>query len=141
MDFSSIKRIKEQLSSLEKISDDEALIKGEFTPIDCDLFIVRLAGGAECFCKPRCGYYTNVTDYTHIQVMIQEKSRQESDLIVMIQPASDDRFKGFAWANYFHYSDFQGKINNSYIGSNVPLGEIPQLIKDIYKINKLKIFF
>lgn len=141
MDLLNLREIEEHLHTLVKIPEDDSIVKGEFTPIDCNLFIIRLSAGLDCFCKPRIGCYTNIMDYTHIQVMIQEKLRSNLDLITLITPAGDSRFKGFGWSKYFHYDDFKGKTNDSYIGSNVPVEEVPRLIKDAYKISRLKIFF
>lgn len=141
MNLLDLQEIEKHLHTLVKASEEDSVVRGEFTSIDCGLFVIRLAAGFECFCKPKQGCYTNIMDYTHIQVMIQEKSRSNSDLIVFITPAADDRFRGFGWSKYFHYDDYQDKTIASYIGSYVPIVEIPRLIKDAHKISRLKIFF
>lgn len=141
MDFKNLFEIKEHLSSINRSLPEDCLTLGEFTPINCDLFLVRLAASTSAFSKPSVDCYDKITDYTHVQVMIEERSQLQKEAQIITCPISDERFKMFGWSKYFVYQGFDNKIINSYIGSYIPIGEIPQLIRDVNKISRLKMFF
>jgi hypothetical protein len=145
MDLSNLNDIENHLSSLRRITSEEFesnlyLSKDEFHTINCGHFIVHLAAGIDSLSVPKSNVYDKINDYTNIQVFIEEKSPKISEMR-FVNPGKDDRFQGFGWRKYFYYINYDGKTHPSYIGTQVAIKDILSLIKDCYKLSRLKIFF
>ena len=133
MDYTDIQQIKHHLKSLTRVED----VSGDwFEKIFFNDFEIHLSAGPASFSEP-VTYLNNLLYYQSIQVAIYETVKQQ---LHAIAPLSDDRFRNFSWSKYFIYSDYKGE-RNSYIGTRIPLDEVCQLIREIYKTSRLKIFF
>lgn len=145
MDFSNLNDIERYLSSLKRISygeflDGDYLSSDEFQPIDCGHFIVHISAGKNSLSTPNNNIYNRITDYSHLQVIIQENIKG-SESIQVIKPAEDNRFANLEWSNLFKYKDYLGKNHETYLGKTIPIKNLLQIIKDCYKLSRLKIFF
>src|SRR4029079_654706 len=99
---------------------------------------IRLCGGMFSHSFPRIES-SLIDNFSHLQVLIEESDNQS--LIKAIYPLTDLRFKNFSWAKYFCYSDRSTRPHNSYMGNMIPIQEVYQLIREIYKVSCLKSFF
>lgn len=131
MDLLNLQEIKNYLSSLQK---DTA---GHFKGINFNNNHIYIAAGNSNFCSPRANF-SSLSHYTHIQMGIYETVRSVQRII---SPLNDERYKNFAWAKYFVYLDNKNTLSPSYMGKEIPLNIASQLIKDVYKMSRLKAFF
>lgn len=136
MELLDLVKIKQLLGSLER-SVVENNIGCYFNCLVFNGFEICFYAGTKAFCEPKVSYDT-LLHYKTIQLDIIEVVKGFNDVV---QPGSDNRFKNFSWCKYFTHLDNKGKDKNSYMGCNIPLDEVCQLIKDVYKISRLKIFF
>lgn len=148
MDLSNLNDIESCLFSRERISAEEFkkkffLSKDEFQPIDCGHFIVHLSAGEASLSTPHHNVHDSLGGYSHIQIAIEEKSTKATvdSLSHYVCTGKDERFQGFSWRKYFFYPLTDGKTQPSYIGGQVPLKDATYLVKDCYKLSRLKIFF
>jgi hypothetical protein len=93
-------------------------------------------------CKPR-GQYPRLLDYKEIQMAIDELigPQDYATLREAICPLKDSRFASFDWAkSYFTYTDVKGVVKARYMGECVPIGKVPEIIHDVYRISRLRAF-
>jgi hypothetical protein len=131
MDFNSLEDIEKLVLSLTRMSEEDI---GRFEPINILNFKINLNAGEFCYCEPRKNL-NSLKDYNYIEVEICEISREGN--LILLSPNDDNRFSHFNWIKYFNY----GNDRPSYIGNNVPLNVVFQIIKDINRITKLQTFF
>ena len=141
MNYLNPTEIKQHLGTLKRFYDDS----GYFDPLIINGFVITIYGGSKAFCIPQT-YYDNILHYKRVQLHITEQIKDNQDLIFTVReesisPTRDSRFSGFPWIKYFTYADRTGKPLPSHMGSRVPLDEVCQIIRDTYKISRLKIFF
>lgn len=82
-----------------------------------------------------------VTYYKAVGILIYETIKGQEHQVL---PQTDVRFQSFDWVKYFQYEDTtfsNGKTKESYMGSRIPLAEVIQLVRDVYKISRLKMFY
>jgi hypothetical protein len=137
MDYLNLKNIEAHLHSLTKVSNEESLLFGEFVPINCGTFTVHLSAGKSSLSNPQLEL-NNVLYYDSVQIMIRESVK---DQLLDICPLSDDRFKGFDWAKHFTYVSRLGNVLPSYMGAYVPKQDVLQLIREVYRVSRLRTFF
>ena len=131
MNYTNVTEIKKYLESLKRQG------KNYFGKIEFNNFFIELTAGQIAMCEPKV-YYNNILHYKKIQVSIHEIIREEE---YAISPNRDERFAGFAWTKYFTYFNNKAQVTPSYIGDRIPVTEVIDLIRDTYKISRLKIFY
>ena len=100
-------------------------------------FSLRISAGADAFSEPHTNL-DKITFYKSVGVLIYETTKEQEHQVL---PQIDVRFQSFDWVKYFQYEDGSGKTKESYMGSRIPLAEMVQLIRDVYKISRLKMFY
>lgn len=131
IDYLSLQEIRQMFNSLERFSDNE------FNNIDVATFQVKIYAGAQGLCVPQ-RFLGRLNSYQSVQVGISEKVKEE---VRLIKPLNDERFANFAWAQYFYYHGHNKKIIPSYMATYVPLEQVSIMIREIYKVSRLKMFF
>src|SRR5690348_13463072 len=124
MDLSKLNDIEIHLASLRRISlkefeEESYITRDEFQMIDCGHFKIHLGAGCESFSVPHNNVYSSISDYSHLQVIIEEAGKSSSEIQV-VSPSGDHRFLGFDWKKYFYYRDNNGKDHTSFLGVEVP---------------------
>jgi hypothetical protein len=132
MNFLNLTDIKQHLGTLKRFEG-----AAPFNHICFNGFEICFYAGPKAFCEP-IALYDNLLHYETIQIHIAENIKEADEVIA---PSIDNRFQNFDWCKYFKYDNGKIKDKNSYMGSNIPLNEVCQLIKDVYKVSRLKIFF
>lgn len=108
-----------------------------FNGISVNNFTIDFFAGNKSCCEPK-GTFNSLLHYKKIQIYIREDVRGIGNAI---RPTKDDRFAGFDWAKYFVYINSNGRTSGSYMGEYIPIEEAYQLIRDVYKVSRLKVFF
>jgi hypothetical protein len=136
MELLNLVKIKQLLGTLER-SHISNINETFFNSISFNGFEVEFFAGPKSFCEPAVSYDT-LLHYKTLQLYIVETVKESKEAIL---PGKDNRFQNFDWCKYFTYHDGKVKDKLSYMGCNVPLDEVCRLIKDVYKVSRLKIFF
>ena len=141
MNYLNPTEIKQHLGTLKRFYYGS----GYFDPLMINGFVITIYGGPKAFCIP-LDCFDNILYYHKVQLHITERTKDNQDLPLAIKeesisPTKDNRFSSFAWTEYFTYADEAGKIQPSHIGCKIPLDQVCQIIKDVYKLSRLKIFF
>lgn len=131
INYLDLHQINSLLCSLERQGSNQ------FNVITISDFIISISAGAVSLSNPK-KFLPKLSDYKEVEIELIEYINHLSRII---NPLNDDRFKSFSWANYFSYSDRNNKIMSSSMAAYVPLQAVPVMIRDIYKISKLKVFF
>lgn len=136
MNLTNVTEIRELLGSLTRkpSSKDKS---SYFNKITFNKFFIELYAGPKSLSEPPVEF-DQILYYDKIQVAIYEFIKEEECAIL---PGTDTRFAGFDWNKYFTYTDGKGKLKPSYMGAGVPITEVISLIRDVYKVSRLKIFF
>jgi hypothetical protein len=129
MDFSNLEDIKKHLASLKKDGDF-------FNTVSFNGFKIQFVIGA-AWSEPYHEFDSPLY-YKSLGILIYEDIRDEKH---QVAPSTDSRFQNFDWAKYFYYTNGHGKIKASYMGSKIPLAESIQLVRDIYKVSRLSVFY
>lgn len=139
MNFNNLDDIKEHLNSFKRTPLDPSTNANAnyFGKIELNSFYINFMAGDKSLCEPRT-FFDEFMFYKKVQVSINEIIKGQEHAV---QPCTDDRFKGFEWLKYFTYTNTKGQIKTSYMGDMVPIGDVMNLIRDVYKISRLKIFF
>lgn len=139
MNFTNLNDIREYLESFKRIPHDPSKRTNAnyFGRIDLNNFHLEISAGTKALCEPRV-FYDDILHYKKIQVGIHETVREREDAV---QPGTDDRFKGFEWLKYFTYINSKGQVKTSYMGDMIPITDFISIIRDVYKVSRLKIFF
>lgn len=136
MNYSNLIDIREHLGTLKRSSSLENR-NGYFNKVSFNYFNIEIHASNSSLCEPRVNYDC-LLHYQKIQVAFYEDIREQEHAI---SPGADARFSGFDWAKYFAYYNSKGIEKASYMGDNIPVVEVCQLIRDIYKVSRLKIFY
>ena len=138
MNFTNISEIKDHLNSLKRIFSIENNVSyiNIFSKIELNNFYLELYAGPRALCEPRV-MYDNILHYAKIQVAIYEIIKE---LEHAISPSIDNRFAGFEWVKYFTYTNLKDKVKPSYMGEMIPMSDVILLIRDVFKISRLKAF-
>lgn len=137
MNYLNVNEVQERLRSLTRVPIDDAIISGEFTPLACNHFTIHFSAGTFAYSEPHLAL-DNLLYYDSIQILIREDIK---DGYIDICPQVDERFKSFSWAKYFTYINRHGKPTPSYMGTYLPQPEVLQLIREVYKVSRLRLFF
>jgi hypothetical protein len=132
MELLDLVKIEQLLGTLKRFEG-----AAPFNHICFNEFEICFYAGPKTFSEPTV-LYDSLLYYKTIQIHISENIKGVNETIA---PGNDNRFQNFDWCKHFKYSDGNGKNKNSYMGSYVPLEEVCRLIKDVYKVSRLKIFF
>ena len=137
--FLDISKIMAHLSVLERpsIFDRDSHQWIYFQPIYLNGFEVEIGAGIGSFSEPYSDL-DKITYYKTVQVSVYEIIKGEK---TVIKPGVDERFRNFVWSKHFVHVDKNGNRKESYIGDRVPLNEVCQMIREIYKISRLKLFY
>lgn len=133
INYLDLDQINSLLSDLKK----EGWHTNQFNNIVISNFIISISGGTGAFSDPK-EFLSNFYNYKKLEVELIEFTNHSNRII---KPLEDDRFKNFSWTNYFHYLNINDKFQPSSIGAYVPREIISIMIRDIYKVSKLKAFF
>ena len=136
MNYLNLDEIKSLLGSLKRI-DHENYDYDQFEHLKINNFIVSLWAGKHSFSYPR-QRLESILNYELVHLNIL--SCNELGVTAMLCPKKDYRLCYFDWINYFS-SNIINSNNPSYIGSNVPISTVCQIVKDLYKVSLLKTFF
>jgi hypothetical protein len=131
MDYLNLLEIKQNIKSLKRINDYF------FNNVTFNYFRIDFYAGTGALCRPN-STLDNLLFYETIQLSITEIIKEDQNII---RPPEDDRFRNFIWSKYFNYIDSNGKVKPSYMADNIPAEEACQLIRDVYKISRLTIFY
>jgi hypothetical protein len=135
LDLSSI---RQYLGTIQRNAESSSHF---FTRMEMNSFAIDLCAGDASLCEPLL-YYDNLLYYQKIQVHLHEFTGPDSQYsILTIAPFHDSRFEKFSWAQYFTYFDSSGKSYFSYTGSFIPMNQVCQMLKDLYRISRLKSFY
>ena len=134
MDFSNTVDIKSHLASLEREEDSNCQFWQRVRLNDLSL---RISAGDGAFSEPHVNL-DKITFYSSVSVLIYETIK---GLEHQVLPQTDVRFQSFDWVKYFQFENSLGKIQESYMGSRIPLAEMVQLVRDVFKISRLKMFY
>ena len=107
-----------------------------FESIHFNGFNIQISAGDRSFSSPS-RRYSQLIHYDGVQVEIREAIRDEEHSIC---PEQDERFKNFDWSVYFSFIDANGNHKSSYIGT-VPLHTVCEVIRSIYKVSRMKMFY
>jgi len=132
LDYLDRESIREYLLSLER-GDNET-----FAELEVNGFQIRLCAGECTFSFPQSNQYSKLHEYEGVEVYITESLRA---IDTVLFPLDDSRFKTLSWAMYFDYFDNQNNLKTSSLGNCVPFEELPDIIRDVYKISRLKLFY
>ncbi len=131
--FLNINQIMLHLDSLQRIDVPPNM----FDIIKFSNFEIETMAGIGTFCEPYLRL-SRLTYYTSVQVSLYENIKGERHLL---KPKTDLRFDKFTWAKYFTYADVRGNLKDSYMGNRVPLEELCSMIREVYKVSRLKMFY
>lgn len=131
MNYLDLLEIKKYLSLLKR---EES---GSFPSVQFNNFEIELWAGPGAFCSPMMDY-SNLMYYESIQVGVYEMIKEQK---CAIAPSGDARFHHFDWIKHFHYFDGKGVQKDSYMGTRIPLNEVCHLIREVYKVSRLKMFY
>jgi hypothetical protein len=143
----SIKEIHEHLQTIPRLENHINVKEYTFFKLyQINNILFRFHAG-DVFSLPNRVMYQKLTDYQAIGVRIFEAP--DNTIIdegaeiydIGICPMIDPRFQRFSWSRYFTYETSGGKVNYSYMGSRIPIDQVPQLINDVLRVSKLKLFF
>ena len=136
MDLTNIANIITHLGTIRRTTETE-YPSFFFNRIEFNDFNIQFFAGKKALCEPAVDYDL-LTSYNSIQLCILEIIKESEGAI---SPSVDERFSGFGWTKYFSYQTQKGQTRASFMAERVPLAEVPQIIRDVYKISRLKIFF
>ena len=139
MNFTNRIDIRNSLEKLKRVPHDPSKSANQsfFGKIDIDCFYIDIMAGTIACCHPRV-QFDYLGHYKKITVGIYEVIKEQEHAI---SPNQDDRFNGFPWLKYFTYTTTKGISKPSYMGEMIPMDEVVSLIRDLYKVSRLKIFF
>lgn len=139
MNYLDLTEIRQHLGSLERspAAEDRGF---HFATLTINTFIVAFYAGHSRYCQPS-RVLDNLLDYSKIQIRINEMIINPPDKLNAIRPSLDTRFSSFEWIKYFGFIDSKGALRPSYMGLEIPLDDVCLLIRDIYKISRLKMFY
>ena len=132
MNYLNLIDIREHLGTLKRTEP-----VGYFEKVSLNHFNIAFYANNSALCEPRANYNC-LLHYQKIQVALYEDIR---DLESAISPCLDARFSGFDWTKYFVYYNSKGIEKPSYMGEKIPVAEVCQLIRDVFKVSRLKIFY
>ena len=135
MNYLNLPDIKQYLGTLERAYVENNT--SYFNKISFNHFDIEFYAGSGALCEPHVNL-DQLIFYKKLQLSLYETIRDE---VHAISPGTDNRFSGFSWANYFSYYNSKGILKGSYMGDKIPIAEVCQLIRDVYKVSRLKIFF
>jgi len=135
MNLLDLADVKRYLGSIERRSFDNNMIFYNDVKIGND-FLVTIFAGNFTFCDPPL-MFDNLLNYKAISIGLTEIIKGEQH---DIHPSTDSRFQNFSWASYFNQSS-KGINIAQYMGLSIPLEQVYQIIKDVYKISRLKVFY
>jgi hypothetical protein len=135
MNFLNLSDIRKHLGTLEReyVENNASY----FNKVSFNHFDMEFYAGNGALSEPHVDL-GNLTYYKKLQLSLYENIRDQAHAI---SPGMDDRFSGFDWAKYFVYYNSKGIQKTSYMGDRIPMSEVCQLIRDVYKVSRLKIFF
>ena len=136
MNYLNLIDIREHLGTLKRSSSIDNK-SGYFEKVFFNHFNIELHASNVSLCEPRDNYDC-LLHYQKIQLALYEDIREQEHAI---SPCIDTRFSGFDWTKYFVYYNSKGIKKPSYMGEYVPVAEVCQLIRDVYKVSRLKIFY
>jgi hypothetical protein len=139
MNYLNLTEVRQHIGSLTRSVAQESK-ELYFGSIIFDAFDIKLYAGRRAYCQPN-KLLDNLLDYTHLQIMIDEVLNNSPGKPNAIKPFGDERFSKFEWAKYFTYLNHKGVIKPSYMGAHVPLADACCLVRDFYKLSRLKIFY
>jgi hypothetical protein len=140
MNLLDLSEIRRHLGTIQRCNDENSK-QIFFNRIKFNGFEINFYAGPKAFCEPP-SLLDSLLDYKKIQIGIDEHMKGfDGGAEHTISPMIDERFHNFNWAQYFFYSDSNGVIKSSYMGNQIPLNDVCQLVKDVYKISRLKIFY
>lgn len=136
INFLDLKQVDEMVRSLERMDEKY------FAPITFSNYTIQLGAGAKAFSTPQL-YFGRIVSYQNVEMTFSETIKDQMQIIA---PYIDERFNGFSWAKYFNYEKFnyhQKKkyLAPSHIGANIPLKDVSTIVREIYKVSRLKMFF
>jgi hypothetical protein len=134
MNYLSLNDIRQYLGSITKSAAGDRLY---FNDIKFNGFMITFFAGKSAYCDPPV-IYDNLLYYKTLQIDIVETIKDSTHVVC---PLKDERFASFTWAKYFNYSSNTNILTPSHMGSHIPLDEVFQLIRDVYKVSRLKAFF
>ena len=131
MDFLDLNSIKQHLSTLPRG------IVPAFQPIIIQEVKFIIYAGKGVFCESSSNFDQL---FFYQSVEIGELIEVVKGITNVISPYTDVRFKLFEWSKYFQY-DKKGVLVPSYRGHYVLVEDLPQIIRDIYKVQQFKSFY
>lgn len=137
MNFLDLVEVKKHLGFLKR-AGDPSTVQNRFESIRVNNFEIHIYAGYMTFSIPP-NQLDNLLHYSHVQVSILEFDRNNT--IHTISPINDERFQYLEWSKFFTYKNSQGQDKGSYMGAVVPLDDVCKLIREIYKISRLKLFY
>jgi hypothetical protein len=132
IDWLDLAQIRQLLGTLERYQRRSPAFK----EVKVEYFEVGIIADVNSYSKPNLSL-DNVLHYDKVQICLCEQVKQETHAL---KPQTDPRLQGFAWARYFEYQDAKGKTLPSYMGREIPLAEVCQMIKDLYRVAKMQAF-
>lgn len=136
MNYLNLSDIREVLGTLKRLGSIENNAS-YFNKVSFNDFDIEFYVGNKALCEPHV-IHDNLLHYQKVQIGLYENIREEECAIF---PGSDSRFIGFDWIKYFFYYDTKGIEKLSYMGDRIPMAEACQLIRDVYKVSRLRIFY
>lgn len=138
MDFSNLEQVRAQLATLKRNEEPfaEELGQNLFERFGFNGFEIELLTGG-LFSEPSIKL-VNPLKYHNLSVLIYEKIKGQEHQVF---PCTDERFKQYDWCKYFHFIDSTGKDKASYMGTCIPMDEVCQLVRAVYKTSRLKLFY
>lgn len=131
MDFSNLSQVRTQLATLNSEYGEYLFEVFGFNGFEIQIMI----GGY--FSEPTILLPTPL-HYKKVSVLVYEQIKSEQH---QVNPCLDERFKQYDWCKYFHYIDGMGKDKSSYMGTCMPVDELCQLVRAVYKTSRLKLFY
>jgi hypothetical protein len=136
MNYLDLSEIRQHLGTLKRLTPDDLAIC-DFEHIKFNGFEIGFYAGGGDASEPQ-NNFDNLLHYKTIQIGLFETIKESDHTI---QPMTDERFRGFLWSSYFIFIDNKGLVQPSYMGFKIPLNDVCQLIKDVYKVSRLKMFY
>jgi hypothetical protein len=132
MDFLDLNSIKHHLSTLSRYYIGDPF----FRSINVDQIELTIYANIYSFCQPR-NNFDQIFYYQSVELQLLETIKEEQHSIA---PTLDNRFKNFNWSKYFQY-EAKGLLKPSHRGQYVLVEDLPQIIRDIYKVQQFKSFY
>lgn len=139
MNYLDLTEVKQHIGNLKRSTSQESK-QLYFGSITFNMFTINFYAGCNAYCHPN-KVFDSLLDYSQIQISANEILNKSPDKPNAVKPAYDVRFSKFEWAKYFTYPDNKGVIKPSYMGTYVPLDDAFHLVRDFYKVSRLKIFY